>query len=280
MSTSESRSFEITIEIEATPDEVWRALTDAEELVRWFALDARVKPGIGGSVWVSWGPEWEGDSRIEIWEPGARLKTVQEQAGPFGLDSGMLQPGQPVMLALDYQLEGRSGRTWLRLVHSGFGMGAGWDDEFDGISRGWPFEMRSLRHYLTHHRGQERRVAWAQTSVAAKGDDVWARLVGPGGLVVDGLDRDLKEGDRYSIALSSGDRLSGTMLRNSSLDFACTVDGMNDGLFRLGVDRHKGQSMVQVWLSAWNVDRTIVDRFRERSASRLEALFDSSVVRV
>jgi uncharacterized protein YndB with AHSA1/START domain len=276
----ESRSFEITIDIDTSPEEVWRALTDAGELTRWFSLDARVTPGPGGSVWISWGPEWEGASRIEIWEPNARLKTVQEQAGPFGLDSGMLKPGEPVMLAQDYQLEARGGRTRLRLVHSGFGMGAGWDEEFDGISRGWPFEMRSLRHYLTRHRGEDRQVAWARTTVSAPAGEVWGRLFGPGALIPGRFARDLREDDRYAIALGTGDRLSGTVLRNSPIDFAGTVDGMNDGLFRIGVDPHRGQSMVQLWLSAWNVDRAIVDGFRERTGERLRALFDSAVVAV
>lgn len=277
---NESRSFEMTIEIDAPPEDVWRALTDAEELVRWFPLDARVKPGVGGSVWISWGPEWEGDSRIQIWEPGARLKTVQEQAGPFGLDSGLLQPGDPVILALDYQLEGRGGRTWLRLVHSGFGMGPGWDDEFDGISRGWPFEMRSLRHYLRHHRGEDRLVAWTRSNIAATTGEVWAQLVGPEGLIREGFDPDLKEGDRYSIVLRSGERVSGTIARNARFEFAGTIDAVNNGLFRFGVDRHKGHAMVQIWLSAWNVDRAVVDGFRERSRASLREVFDSAVVAV
>ena len=48
----------------------------------------------------------------------------------------------------------------MRLVHSGFGAGAEWDDEFDSISNGWKFERRGLRHYLQRHFGKDRRVAW------------------------------------------------------------------------------------------------------------------------
>jgi hypothetical protein len=32
-----------------------RTSTDGEELKRWFPLDARVTPGEGGKIWVSWG---------------------------------------------------------------------------------------------------------------------------------------------------------------------------------------------------------------------------------
>jgi uncharacterized protein YndB with AHSA1/START domain len=29
-------------------DEVWKALTEPKELVKWFPLDARVRPGVAG----------------------------------------------------------------------------------------------------------------------------------------------------------------------------------------------------------------------------------------
>ena len=44
MSTS-TRVIEKQIRIAAPTDVVWKALTDAEELTRWFPLDAKVKPG-------------------------------------------------------------------------------------------------------------------------------------------------------------------------------------------------------------------------------------------
>jgi len=40
------RSFTMSLDIDATPEEVWRALTDAGALVRWFPLQARVTPGL------------------------------------------------------------------------------------------------------------------------------------------------------------------------------------------------------------------------------------------
>jgi uncharacterized protein YndB with AHSA1/START domain len=44
------------IEIAVPIEEVWKALTDANELARWFPLEARVTPGLGGKIFVSWGP--------------------------------------------------------------------------------------------------------------------------------------------------------------------------------------------------------------------------------
>ena len=40
-----SRFIEKTVVVDSPVDVVWHALTDAEELTRWFPVDARVKPG-------------------------------------------------------------------------------------------------------------------------------------------------------------------------------------------------------------------------------------------
>ncbi len=52
--SQEARAVEREIEIDAPVGAVWKALTDAEELTRWFPLNAGVTPGVGGSVWMSW----------------------------------------------------------------------------------------------------------------------------------------------------------------------------------------------------------------------------------
>ena len=48
------RVIELTIDIDATLDEVWQALTTGEGIARWFAPHAAVTPGEGGSVSVGW----------------------------------------------------------------------------------------------------------------------------------------------------------------------------------------------------------------------------------
>jgi uncharacterized protein YndB with AHSA1/START domain len=44
------RRVEREIEINAVVEDVWKALTDANELARWFPLEARVTPGVGGKI--------------------------------------------------------------------------------------------------------------------------------------------------------------------------------------------------------------------------------------
>jgi uncharacterized protein YndB with AHSA1/START domain len=64
-----AQRVELSVELDAPLEAVWKALTDGEELSLWFPLPARVTPGAGGSVWMSWGPLWEGEAKIEIREP-------------------------------------------------------------------------------------------------------------------------------------------------------------------------------------------------------------------
>ena len=133
-----TRAIERTVEIDAPVEAVWKAISEGEELAKWFALDARVKPGVGGEVWLSW-PGMEGASPISVWEPGKRLQTREEHG--------------PVLMTVDWHLEAKGGKTILRLVHSGFGADAAWDDQYDDTSRGWAVFVGNLKHYLERHRG-------------------------------------------------------------------------------------------------------------------------------
>ena len=93
-----------SVEVKATPDEVWKALAEAEGLSRWFAPEVRVKPGPGGEVYLAWGGQG-GTAKIEVWEPPRRLRTADEMGG--------------VPAAIEYEVEAKGGGTTLvRLVQS------------------------------------------------------------------------------------------------------------------------------------------------------------------
>src|SRR5581483_10377359 len=97
--SSEARTVRKEARIKAPASAVWKALTDADELVKWFPTGARVKPGVGGGIWLSWGPGMEGgESKIQIWEPERQLRK----------DSHSMS-GQP--LTLDFYLETEGGET-------------------------------------------------------------------------------------------------------------------------------------------------------------------------
>lgn len=270
-----TRAFDMTLDIAASPEEVWRALTDAEELVRWFPLQAAVTPGAGGVVSWSWNGKWDWKHRIDAWEPGKRLRLVQRSDVGYDVegrppaDSGPLNPEQVV---LEFTLETHEGRTRLRMVHSGFGFGGTWDDEFDGISTGWQYELRALRFYLERHRGSARVYGAATHTSSLPIEGAWARLVAadafpfttpstPGGLC--------------TLDAATGDRFSGPLFAHiPGREFSVIAPDLHDGLARLVVHRAKGRTgLMVVFVSYAPEDGARVEGLTARASALLQRIF-------
>jgi len=254
------RSVGATIELPGTPDEVWRAITDASEIVRWFCFHAEVEPRVGGLARLRWTDEFDWNYRIEACEPGRRLRMVSPQERPDG----------PALIALEWLLEARGGSTVLRVVHSGFGYGEAWDDEVDGTNRGWYGELRSLRHYLARHRGARRSVGWVLARTDRKAAQTfWNKVMGAEGLVAEGSVEGLREGDRYRIRAAGGEVYEGTVVMNTPpTDFVGTVSALDDGTVRYGWEG----PFISLWLATWNGDEAAVDRFVDDWSARIERL--------
>lgn len=265
-----TRTFEMAIDIDATPEQVWHALTDAGELVRWFPLDARVKPGVGGTMFWSWGENWAGEMRIEGWEPHRRL-LLTEHRQAFDA-AGRLLPGEPQAMALEFTLETQAGKTRLRLVHSGFGSGENWDDELESTGAGWQHELRSLRHYVQRHRGRDRHAAFVHLTTPLAQKDVWRRLLSPHGFAV--TEGALVEGKHCVIRAATGESFAGiTQLHKPEWDAAVVVDDLDEGLLRLSTWRAAGQTGVQIWLATWNAAHAArVQNFHGNAAALLNSL--------
>jgi len=264
---STARTFSMALDINAAPEDVWRALTDAGELMRWFPLQARVTPGKGGSVFWGWDQHWAWESQIDVWEPGKRLRLVENR--PAFDAAGEPLPGPSQQLAMEFTLETQAGRTTLRIVHSGFGDGASWDDELESVSAGWQFELRGLRHYLEHHKGRDRHYATAQLVTALGTSDVWKRLLSPAAFVV--TFGTLAQGERVVIRAATGDQFSGTVAwHNPGRDLFIRVDELSNGVFRLSTWRAGGQTGLQVWVTTY--DPRHADRVRALGAKTKEMI--------
>ena len=144
-----SRSHETVIDIRATPDEVFRAVTDAEQIVKWFAPIAKVEPGVGGSYSVSWGPGMEIKKTIHAWEPGKHFGTYSDRSMTYGSDGKPVETGETQRLCVDVYIEALGGgMTRLRLVQSGFGSSEAWDGEFESTKSGWRSFIEKLKEVL------------------------------------------------------------------------------------------------------------------------------------
>jgi uncharacterized protein YndB with AHSA1/START domain len=257
------RTVSCQLTIDAPAAAVWKALTDPVELARWFPLEADATPGAGGSIRMCWPGERDSAASIAIWEPERRLRLI-----------GFPSDG-PMPLATDYLLESAGGRTSLRVVTAGFGRGADWDEMFDGVRCGWAFELRSLRHYLERHRGNDRRVAWARANYAGSHEQTWTRLTGPGGWFGPSGLPSLVPQQPYAVVSAAGDLLEGTVeVYEPPRQFTGTVRDLNDALFRVELwgGGGAGAARIVLWLATYGVPAKGVADLERRWQASLDAV--------
>lgn len=265
-----ARKQEHTIEIDAPIDAVWKALTDAEELTRWFAEDCKVTPGEGGSIWVSWGEGQSGEKRIDVWEPGKRLRlsAAASEMGPEMLAS-LTEP-----IVDEYTLESRGNRTVLRLVYSGVPDSSDWDGYYDGTNRGWRMFFCGLRHYLERHPGERRQTIMIMHPIALSLEQGWQKLIGSEGLDTKGALANAAEGARYSTSTSWGETLDGEVIINLPLKTLCiTIENLDDALLSVTFEDMQGTTYVYSSLAVFGMDPARVDEIRKRWGAALEGLF-------
>lgn len=143
-----SRSHETRIEIDAPIEEVWKAITEADGLARWFAPKMTVEPGVGGFVLGDWGPGLEWRTVIEVWEPNCHLRLTETRDHMHSASPVDEPKMEPCRLVQDYYLETEKGKTLLRLVHSGFGSSDSWEHEYEGTRQGWAVCFHRLKYGL------------------------------------------------------------------------------------------------------------------------------------
>jgi uncharacterized protein YndB with AHSA1/START domain len=257
--TKKERRIEKEIEINAPLEDVWKALTDANELARWFPLEARVTPGPGGKIFVSWGPGSEGEAEIVAWEPGKKFAWKEPMA------------------LIEWTLESRGGKTIVHLLQSAFLGNADWENEwFDSTGYGWGFMLLSLQVALERHPGTVRQVAWPRLKVTLSREDAYQKLLSAGALFSEDVQAALKPGEEYSLTTTTGDSFSGRVeFVREPRGFCLTVYDLNDALLWLTIEGSPGQIEVQVWLSAFSLPLSQVEAFGKKWERRLQEIFQN-----
>ncbi|HUG27349.1 MAG TPA: SRPBCC domain-containing protein [Gemmatimonadales bacterium] len=182
------------IYLDVSRREVWKALTDAVELQRWFALTARVVPGSTGRMDLIW-PGGAGTRlRILAWTRHSHLRL--QQVGE-ALDGPIL----------DFQLRSTGTTTRMRVARES-GPGP-WPTTGPLSARDgeWEFTLIGFRHYLHHHRGADRSVVVASRCVPGNVRYAWAAMTGPGGLFGPRGLLDFIPGRRFRMGLGSEEAL-------------------------------------------------------------------------
>ncbi len=136
--------FEVRVEqtVNATPEQVWKAVSTPAGLDAWFMGENELEPRLGGAVRTTL-HGFTMDSTITTWEPPHRYASTS----PEDADGRLM--------TFAFEIEGRSGdTTTLRFVHSGFLPGDDWEQEYDALKNGDPAYVAKLVEYIEHFQGR------------------------------------------------------------------------------------------------------------------------------
>lgn len=262
-----TRSQEHRIVIEAPPELVWKAISEADEITRWYVQDAEVEPREGGKYWISFGEGMEGESLITTFDPGRHLRLEHQP-----------MPGSPPMptgpIIEEYFIESEGGSTVLRLVSSGIPDTEDWDWFYDGTKRGWTVFLMTLKHYLEHHAGKPRDQIVITSTFEEPFDAAWRALAGEEGLDVDGALADASAGQRYATQTALGDQLEGrVLLMEPPYRLLLEVEGLDRALLGMTIEQMGATSMLYLSLSTYGMPPERVEDIRTRWSAWIDELF-------
>jgi uncharacterized protein YndB with AHSA1/START domain len=207
------RAIELELEVPGTPEQVWEAIATGPGISAWLQ-PTEVEPREGGRFSFRTGPVRR-EGTVTGWEPPSRF--VQE----VSWDPTGEAPARRLATEWTVRATGR-GTCRVRMVMTGFGPGADWDDELEGMAAGMAAGLDALRLHLTWFPGG--RPSWARASVAATGPvaELWGELAG-----ALEIDPGIATGDRVEVDVPSGPSFSGVVER------AAGNDGGRDLLVRV-----------------------------------------------
>lgn len=131
--------------VSATPQQAWEAWAQPERVKDWFVDDATGEPTPGSQmrwVWARYGM----DCPVKVLEAVPAERLVLEWPMP---------EGGALLWEIDVRREG--GKTTVKIVSSGFGEGAAWDEQYEGQKHGWPICVAIYKAYVERHFGRRRR---------------------------------------------------------------------------------------------------------------------------
>ncbi|MFC4562457.1 SRPBCC domain-containing protein [Nocardiopsis mangrovi] len=131
------------MEVPATPEDVWRAITTVSGSAAWF-FPTEAEPREGGAVRLRRGPfAPDSSATVTAWEPPHRFAYEERAVAPAP------------SIATEFLVEAREqGGCVVRVVSSLYADGAGWDDVAEETGTGWRMALLLLRSYATHFPGR------------------------------------------------------------------------------------------------------------------------------
>jgi uncharacterized protein YndB with AHSA1/START domain len=130
------KKIEIERTIQAKPEQVYAALTDAGRLQSWFCDWARTDPRAGGRFTFFWNTGYEAQG------------TFVHLKAPEGLGLIWQGLGEPAQTLVKIELEEKDGATEMELKHLGFGSGPTWKRVYAEAEKSWTKALKNLQSVL------------------------------------------------------------------------------------------------------------------------------------
>lgn len=166
------RSIQVEVEVPGTPEQVWAAIATGPGVSAWF-VPTRMEERKGGEIVSNFGPGVDCPATITEWEALKR----------FVAEAVMGPPGSPTV-ATEWSIEARAGgKCLVRVVHSLFASTDDWDNQLDGLEKGWPPIFRILRRYLESFRGMPCSAMQFVSFAKDSESETWKKLGGALGLL-------------------------------------------------------------------------------------------------
>lgn len=235
--SDDPRSIELEIEVPGSPEAVWRAIATGPGISSWY-VPHTVEERAGGAATASFGPgpEMQVTGRVAAWEPPHRIV----------FDAGEGVEG----LAFEWLVEARDGGTCVvRLVNTGFGTGAEWDAQYDGMVEGWLLFLLNLRLHLEHFPGQTARAMLPTATWAGPRAAAWAALTDALGIPASPA-----PGERVQVSAPDAPPLAGVVADSGPWQIALLLDEPAPGTAFVTVEGDGEPVSVSIWSYLYGTD--------------------------
>ncbi len=138
-----TRTIQQTYAISVSPARVFGALTNAQELERWWTSKSKSDARTGGHFEYTW--EFE-DSTRNGKQEGEYLEVVPNKKLRYPWEAG--NEGKGHNTTVEFTLTETPDGTILELAHAGYKFGGDWDPVYEMVSGAWGFFLGNLKSYL------------------------------------------------------------------------------------------------------------------------------------
>jgi uncharacterized protein YndB with AHSA1/START domain len=260
------RVLEFAVDLPTDPDTVWRLLTDPAGLAEWFAPQVEGSGQQGGTLTLSWGPDVRWSTKVASAEPG-RLVRWQDD-----YDAYQQLPRTASAVVIEWEISPGPGGTRLRLVHSGFGDGAEWDDMYDGTKAGWTFFMWHLLETVRQHLGHRRTVVFERRTSTLTREALGERLFGPDGLAL--APSRPQSGTAAELSLGGARRRFDVQHARLPTNLFGKLPDLGDAILLVEMEPGRtGPVQTGLWLSTWNLAPDRLEAVRAGMRSMADAVF-------